>query len=312
MKLNELESPSFIVNRHIFTSNCQDVLKSPASSYQTTAEEENDNNISTEHQQLSIRPHVKTHKCTQGAFIQAFPFDDKKTKNQNSSITTSTQNETKTMNVVGFVASTIPEIEMLFECAKIHKTMSPFGNILYGIPISKMKFRRLVQLHHQFQTLESSWKVNIEVVGNEQNKNSYFKLHVLVDNPGQVQMLEEEIISSSRIVSEYDDHKFHCKDSQRWSVYLKVDTGYHRAGVTVDNSGVQVAISIIESKYLNLKGLYSHWYVQISSTLKYVSLNSVSNSFSMLLHLVDMLTISMIKTSCNKSFLKITINWCNS
>ena len=144
--------------------------------------------------------------------------------------------------------------------------MTPFGNVLYGVPISKMKFRRLVQLDHQLKSLEGIWNTK------ERNEKSHVcELHVLVDTPGQVQMLEEEIFAATRIVSELDKHKIHCKESQRWSVYLKVDTGYHRAGVIVDNSGVQVALSIIKSKSLNLKGLYSHWYVKISSTFTYVS-----------------------------------------
>ncbi len=226
----------------------------------------------------TIRPHVKTHKCTQGAFIQAFPYqaakndkssDGEERRERIRSVGVCLEEEEEHLDVVGFVASTIPEIEMLLECAKLYHTLNPFGNILYGVPISRMKFRRIIQLQSQFKLLQdklldrnnnpslkneepSQEKGNVDTCDNVQ-------LHVLVDNLGQVQMLEEQIHSSTQQYNTQNNSENHKLTP--WSVYLKVDTGYHRAGVTVDKVGVQVAMSIIESNCLALKGLYSHWYV---------------------------------------------------
>eukprot|EP00985_Skeletonema_marinoi_P002643 scaffold1086_cov143-Skeletonema_marinoi.AAC.2 len=67
-------------------------------------------------------------------------------------------------------------------------------------------------------------------------------IHVLVDNPQQVTFLEE----------------FARENILRWSVFLKLDTGYHRAGISCDEAGVKLATNIINSTHLELKGLYTH------------------------------------------------------
>ena len=69
----------------------------------------------------------------------------------------------------------------------------------------------------------------------------------MVDHPDQIEFLEEFISKNS------------TGSNIKWSVFIKVDTGYHRAGVTCDDSGISSASLIIDSKYLALKGLYSHW-----------------------------------------------------
>ena len=96
----------------------------------------------------------------------------------------------------------------------------PFNDVLYGIPICKSKLPALETLRNKM----------VDVDGN---------IHLLVDNMVQLNVLE-----SSNI---------------KWSIFIKVDTGYHRAGVTCDDQGVLIAAKIIESTNLSLKGLYSHW-----------------------------------------------------
>ena len=53
--------------------------------------------------------------------------------------------------------------------------------------------------------------------------------------------------------------KFSDGHKSRFSAYLKVDTGYHRAGIPVNEEGVNLAEAMIKCDYLVLKGLYSHW-----------------------------------------------------
>ena len=53
LRLKDLPTPAFVVNRHAFEKNCRSMLE--------MARERN----------LALRPHVKTHKTIQGAWIQA-------------------------------------------------------------------------------------------------------------------------------------------------------------------------------------------------------------------------------------------------
>ena len=97
---------------------------------------------------------------------------------------------------------------------------SPFNDVLYGIPICISKLPVIETLRNKMVDVEAD-------------------IHVLVDN-----MVQLDILESSET---------------KWSIFIKVDTGYHRAGVTCDDQGVLIAARIIESTNLSLKGLYSHW-----------------------------------------------------
>lgn len=63
------------------------------------------------------------------------------------------------------------------------------------------------------------------------------------DNPGQAKFVEDFVRENN---------------SDAYSVFLKLDTGYRRAGVTVDEEGVVLAALIIESDHLRLRVVYSH------------------------------------------------------
>jgi D-serine deaminase-like pyridoxal phosphate-dependent protein len=52
LRLKDLPTPAFIINRHAFEKNCHSMLKM------------------TKDRGLYLRPHVKTHKTPQGACIQ--------------------------------------------------------------------------------------------------------------------------------------------------------------------------------------------------------------------------------------------------
>ena len=96
----------------------------------------------------------------------------------------------------------------------------PFNDVLYGIPICKSKFPVIETLRNK-------------MVDNNGD------IHVLVDSLDHIDLLESS--------------------NTKWSVFIKVDTGYHRAGITCDDQGVLITTRIIESTSLSLKGLYSHW-----------------------------------------------------
>lgn len=195
-RLNDLETPAFFINRHIFRQNCE-IVRTAAHA----------NGI------YQLRPHVKTHKTKEGCLIQAGIGS----------------NVSDVAKVIGFVVSTIPELAMIVDMAFHHECKS-FRDILYGIPICKSKLSAILRLKNELSSVTNNEGV----------------IHVLVDNSHQVDFLEEFIISSSLA-------------DIKWSVYLKIDTGYHRAGVTCDSQGISVAMKIINSSCLTLKGLYSHW-----------------------------------------------------
>ena len=106
--------------------------------------------------------------------------------------------------VIGFVASTIPEVRMLVELA--NEKGAPYNDIVYAIPICKSKLNAI-------QILKSDLS---------SSTNSNGSIHLLVDHPDQIEFLEEFISKNS------------TESNIKWSVFVKVDTGYHRAGVTCD------------------------------------------------------------------------------
>lgn len=196
-RISDLATPAFVLNRHAFMINCIAV-----------SEAANRGN-------LNLRPHIKTHKTTEGAFIQAYcsvmPPCKQKVELGPSHIA----------EVTGFVASTIPEVSLLVGLAE--RFGGPFQDILYGVPVSSSKLREL----HELRTkLESG------------------HIHLMVDHPTQVDFVEQ-------FVSE------HCPLFP-FSVFLKLDTGYHRAGITCDDRGVGLARRILDSSHLGLRGVYSH------------------------------------------------------
>lgn len=107
----------------------------------------------------------------------------------------------------------------------------PFTDVLLGVPICKTKLEAILKLKRKLKSAINDGTI-----------------HVMIDNPGQVDFLEDFIRKSTS-----ED------EGGQWSVFLKLDTGYHRAGVKCNGEGVSLATKIIESRYLSLKGVYSHW-----------------------------------------------------
>lgn len=145
------------------------------------------------------------------------------------------------ISVIGFVASTTPELSMVVDLACKYK-VKPFNDVLYGIPICQSKLKTIQSLKEKLTSSNASG-----VEGG---------IHVLVDNTKQVDFLESFIRDNSSSSSSSSSKPL---SNEKWSVFLKLDTGYHRAGITCDNRGVQLAMMVIESSFLDLKGVYSHW-----------------------------------------------------
>lgn len=239
MLLDDLPTPAFVVDRHAFEQNCK-AARAAASQ----------NGIPR------LRPHVKTHKTSEGCVIQAGGID-------------STDGEESLADVIGFVASTLPELSMVVKLGCEYKR-KPFIDVIFGVPICKSK---LLSIQSMLQELTSATREGC--------------IHVLVDNPQQVIFLEE-----------FARQNTSNENSLPWSVFMKLDTGYHRAGATCDEAGVNLASQIINSTHLVLKGLYTHcghsYSIQDSSVMK----ETTNQDHSLILGFLNSLTAHL---KCSQS-----------
>lgn len=121
---------------------------------------------------------------------------------------------------------------MLVDMACEHEG-KPFHDILYGMPICYTK----LPIIHRLKDKLTRWVGEDGVI------------HVLVDSEDQLERLEDFVANFGSALM----------NATNWSVFLKIDTGYHRAGVTCDLNGVSLATKIIKSSHVSLKGVYSHW-----------------------------------------------------
>lgn len=137
---------------------------------------------------ISLRPHVKTHKCTEAANLQTAGLIKK--------ITVSTLAEARAFAAAGF------------------------GDITYAVPLSPnavLECARLTHTVHQF--------------------------NVIVDHPVAVDALDE------------------CAAAHdlRFSAFLKVDCGLHRAGVDPDSQeAVALAARLHRAGRVDFRGILTH------------------------------------------------------
>ena len=196
-RVKDLQTPAFVIDRFKFSRNCQQILDH------------------AERNGFRVRPHIKTHKTVQGALLQATGMEQSE---HDQPVKVSSL-------VTGFVASTLPEVELLIDAAKSYG--GPFCDILYGVPVTQSKLERIHSLR------ETTGIPNLTV-------------RILLDNEGQVDAVEQFARE---------------QNVQRpFSVFVKLDTGYHRAGIACDNRGVKLVNRIATgSPFLQLAGVYSHW-----------------------------------------------------
>ncbi|WZH48530.1 D-serine dehydratase [Fusarium acuminatum] len=126
---------------------------------------------------------------------------------------------------VKLIVSTLAEIEHLLPLLKEYRDSGRRLDILYGLPLPRSQISRLAAL------------------GSELGEGS---ISVLIDHPSQLDS-----------VKDFSDHaKFPAR------VFLKVDTGYHRAGLppsSLNKNGLIEALAQLESQGdAELLGLYSH------------------------------------------------------
>lgn len=124
-----------------------------------------------------------------------------------------------------FIASTLLEIEMLHPLLKGLKTTDRSANVLYGIPLVPSHVPRLAQLAADI------------------GKDS---ISVMIDHPDQIPYLR----------------KFFEVTTFPACVFVKVDTGYHRAGlppISLNKNGLLEKLADAEAEgWVRLLGLYSH------------------------------------------------------
>lgn len=95
-----------------------------------------------------------------------------------------------------------------------------FSDITYAVPVSPGKLPRAAALAGRIQTL-----------------------NLLIDSFETLRALED----------------FHLRQGSRFSVFLKVDCGYHRAGVDPDSTeALQLANAMTQSKAIVFRGLLTH------------------------------------------------------
>lgn len=124
-----------------------------------------------------------------------------------------------------FIASTILEIETLVPLLKRLKAEQRNVNVLYGIPLVPSQVIRLAKL--ALEVGEGS-------------------ISVMIDHPDQVAYLP----------------RFYSITNFPVSVFIKVDTGYHRAGLpptSLNKNGLLDKLAdAIKQRYARLLGIYSH------------------------------------------------------
>jgi D-serine deaminase-like pyridoxal phosphate-dependent protein len=132
-----------------------------------------------------------------------------------------------------FIASTLLEIETLIELLKSLQSKGQRINILYGIPLVPSKVPHLAKLAKD--------------LGPD-------SISVMIDHPDQIHFLTE----------------FASIAGFPACVFVKVDTGYHRAGlppVSLNKNGLLAKLaSAEESGSARLLGLYSHSSLSYSAT----------------------------------------------
>jgi D-serine deaminase-like pyridoxal phosphate-dependent protein len=173
-------------------------------------------------------------------------------------------------DVIGFVVSTLPELSMVVKLGCEYKR-KPFTDVIFGVPVCKSKLLSIQSMLHELTSATHGEGC----------------IHVLVDNPQQVTFLEE-----------FAQNNTSDENNQRWSVFLKLDTGYHRAGIGTKEAGVELATKIINCTHLVLKGLYTHcghsYNIQDSKAMK----ETTNQDHSMILGFLNSLS-SHLKSNNN-------------
>ncbi|KAH3901618.1 related to D-serine dehydratase [Saccharomycodes ludwigii] len=202
LTIDELPTPSFVINYPQFANNCNKMISS-IKNLQSL-------NICP----VAFRPHVKTHKTVEGTLLQLGVANgkDQKQKGFTDRVLISTLAEG-----LGLVSN---------------ETANKYINdICYTLPIT---------FNDSFfmETLNSL----------RSKKKNHF--HIFIDHVNQLEKLIEYASSAADGI----DSKF--------SVFIKIDVGTHRAGIPPDSSSYHEILNKLYtekcSKYIDLYGFYAH------------------------------------------------------
>jgi len=124
-------------------------------------------------------------------------------------------------NTKAIVVSTVLEAWQVVQAGLVAD--GTVNDILYGLPIAANKIRDLSTLQAQIKQYDATVKL-------------------LIDHPDQITALEK-----------------HSEENEQWRIFLKVDGGQRRAGVSPSSPLFKTILcKIFESKTVILHGFYSH------------------------------------------------------
>ncbi|GFF99985.1 D-serine dehydratase [Aspergillus udagawae] len=136
-----------------------------------------------------------------------------------------------------FVVSTVAEMETLLPLLQELQAQNRRINVLYGIPLVPSQVPRLAALAHKLRTTDHALPIS-----------------VMIDHPDQLTYLSQ----------------FHEIAGLPAGVFLKVDTGYHRAGVPPDrlnkNGLLEKVLEAERIGHARLIGVYSHSSLSYAAT----------------------------------------------
>jgi len=130
----------------------------------------------------------------------------------------------------GIIASTIPEVRYM--------AADGFTDITYGIPVTTSKLLPLMSICYDYPAT----RVSIFIDSKEQLED----IEMFYTDP-----------QAADLIAHYKD----THHGTLFGCFLKIDVGYHRAGVDVQHdeaAGVELAKRLHESKPLVFRGVYSH------------------------------------------------------
>lgn len=192
--LDELPTPSVIIDRKKFISNSRDMLNSSS------------------RLNASFRCHIKTHKTLEGVSLQlGHGLPDE-----------SGEEVEKLPKTLRIVVSTLAEAWTVIQLAKEGK----ITDILFGLPVAKLKIGELHELSKHVQNVR-----------------------LMVDSELQVDAL-------------FEYAKTHNENHVHWSIFIKIDMGYSRAGICEGSPKYKALLyKLLQPEiqsHVSVYGLYCH------------------------------------------------------
>ncbi|KAJ3182099.1 hypothetical protein HDU87_000446 [Geranomyces variabilis] len=176
---------------------------------------------------LEARVHVKTHKTIEAALMQLGLDDDDKDKDKDNKDTV----------ISAIMVSTLAE-------ARAFAASGRFNDILYAVPLSPDKIQEI----HQLSQLVNKFHVFVD---NDEIIDALERYAMAVGSAGTAAVNPSSAVSQGLAGPPTEEPMF--------KAFLKIDTGYGRAGVPASNaSAIKLATRLHNSAHISFSGLYSH------------------------------------------------------